>query len=1031
MTVLWGFIALLAAAPAAYAWWTGRAIRRSLDDPALPELLLAQQRKLVQVTLVAIITSALVSAPTGFSILVLLLVVAAHYPTRRAVHGDRWSLWQYLRFTSFSAIAFGGLWLYPLVVSGVAVQLARAWIPEPSPRQTMLGVGLGVVAAIVYLVWQRYFTPVWLALHRATPIDAGSTHAALLPRFETVLDRARLTDRPTIHRYGAAGGEVVNAVALCSLHARGVAMSDTLLARLDADESTAVFAHEIAHHEHYDTALLRKRWRWTFVLALLIAIVPPVQLATGTRYALAIDVLVLCVILFLFARGQASHRAHETECDLRAVDLTGDADGVIRALTKIHVLSRMPRRFSQEFERAATHPSLARRIQAIRAHGAIAEPAPDGPTIVAATTAGSYVALDETRGYWFDGVPTGTPLELDALREHATGYRALAYGELGELRLAPETPRALCATDVSGRSWRVAVHDADVSRLQAALDRVDTRLGAAPAEPVATSRSTARTVASVLLLASMLAGLWGMPMLVTTISVFAPSVASMAAMAALVLGQTAVALDAEALVGPYAIVALAATTVTALWAAWIAFTWRRAPREMPPRHDARSSRWLFAALGLGLVVSSAALAIGGLPSTTELLGDAQVARVAVALLGIGVALLALGRRAWLAGAVATVTGVAGLVVGTVGARWSSPESAIAWSTARLALVATVPMGRDVHDVEVSPAGTRFLTRRYVGVAEHADEESYSTQLVTGSIPLRGAMRTMTAIDAALPNESELLVLDRLNDDSLELRLERQDADSASRVAWRQPLPALSEPRIQLGRGGTRWQVTGQSAQGRRRAFVTIAGATDGTEVRREELPADTLYAQAVHAYGDGALLVVSSARRAQPSSARRSMLSSYVAALRGDAIGWTISRYQRDGRHVLAQLHGYPTCTGTHADDLAVCVEARRRGTHVWSVARSGAVADLGALSSRYDRAVPSPSGYVVASTVGGRSIAIVDVARRRGVRTSLPAGDFSYLREVHATAGHLVAVLGAEQGMRIAVYRLDPDGAGRSFGSR
>jgi hypothetical protein len=29
------------------------------------------------------------------------------------------------------------------------------------------------------------------------------------------------------------------------------------------------------------------------------------------------------------------------------------------------------------------------------------------------------------------------------------------------------------------------------------------------------------------------------------------------------------------------------------------------------------------------------------------------------------------------------------------------------------------------------------------------------------------------------------------------------------------------------------------------------------------------------------------------------------------------------------------------------------------------------------------------------------------------------------------VAVLGAEQGMRIAVYRLDPDGAGRSFGSR
>src|SRR5687767_11494669 len=115
MMVLRSFIALLAVAPAVYAWWTGRAIRKAIDDPALPELLLAQQRRLVMVTLVAIMSSALMSAPTGFSILVLLLVVAAHYPTRRAVFGDRWSLWGYLRFTTFSAIAFLGTFLYPLV----------------------------------------------------------------------------------------------------------------------------------------------------------------------------------------------------------------------------------------------------------------------------------------------------------------------------------------------------------------------------------------------------------------------------------------------------------------------------------------------------------------------------------------------------------------------------------------------------------------------------------------------------------------------------------------------------------------------------------------------------------------------------------------------------------------------------------------------------------------------------------------------------------------------------------------------------
>ena len=1022
MMVLWWFMALLAVAPAAYAWWTGRAIRRAIDDPALPELLLAQQRRLVQVTLVAIIASALMSAPTGISIVILLAVVAAHYPARRAVFGDRWSIWQYLRYTTFSAIAFLGPWLYPLVVAGVAVQVARAWIPTPSPRQTVLGAVLGVAAAIVYLIWQRYFTPVWLALHQATPIDAASAHAALLPRFQAVLDRGRLAHRPTIHRFGAAGGEVVNAVALCSLHARGVAMSDALLARLDADEATAVFAHEIAHHEHHDDALLRRRWRWTFALALLVAVVPPLQLAIGQRYAFVIDFVVLVAILLLFARGQASHRAHETACDLRAVDLTGDPDAVIRALTKIHVLSRVPRRFSQEFERAATHPSLARRIQAIRAHGAVAEPSADGPTIVASTTEGSYVALDDARGYWFDGVPTGTPLALGALRERAAGYRALAYGELGELRIAPETPRELHATDVGGGSWRVPIHDDDVARLQAALDRVDTKLGAAKPEPAATSRSTARTVASVLLLATMLAGLWGMPLLVAAIGVFAPSVAALAAMAAMALGHVAITLYAGDLSNAYSSVALAATAASALWAAFIAWRWIRAPREMRPRQDARWQRWLFAALWLGLAFSTAALALGGVPATAaELLGDEQLARTSVALLGLGVALLTLGTRASLAGTLATVAGVAGLAAGTLGDRWSSSAGAIAWSAGRLSLVATVPVGGDVHDVQVSPAATRFLTRRYVGVDENEDDEDYSTQLVTGSIPLQGAPRRFTAVDAALPNESELLVLDRPNGDSLELRLERHDADSASRVVWRRPLPALLAPHIQLDRGGERWLVTGRSSEGRRRHFVTISGAADGGDVRRIEVPADTLHGRAVHAYGDGALLVVSNLGTAYVPSAERSVLRTYLAALRADGIGWTLSRYERDGVRALAKLRGYPTCTGARDDDLAVCVEQGRRATHVWSVARRGAVVDLGAMSRRYDRTVASPSGHVVASSYDGRSIAVVDVPRRRGVRASLPAGDYSYLREVHATDGRVAAVLGTDQGLRIAVYRLEP----------
>src|SRR6186713_86636 len=250
-------------------------------------------------------------------------------------------------------------------------------------------------------------------------------------------------------------------------------MSDTLLANLDADEATAIFAHEIAHHEHYTDAVLRKRRLASIVLALILAVVPALQLASAGRYAFAIDALFLFAILAFFARGQRGHRAHETQCDLRAVDLTGDADAVIRGLTKIHALTRMPRRFSQEFERAATHPSLARRIQAIRAHAAATEPERGAPTVVATTTPGAFVALDDTRSYWFEGAPADAPL------------------------------------DVAGRSWSVGIRDEDVARVQAALDRVDAKLGTAPVQPVATSDNTARTVAALVMVATMMAGVWG------------------------------------------------------------------------------------------------------------------------------------------------------------------------------------------------------------------------------------------------------------------------------------------------------------------------------------------------------------------------------------------------------------------------------------------------------------------------------------------------------------------------------------------
>jgi hypothetical protein len=64
----------------------------------------------------------------------------------------------------------------------------------------------------------------------------------------------------------------------------------------------------------------------------------------------------------------------------------------------------------------------------------------------------------------------------------------------------------------------------------------------------------------------------------------------------------------------------------------------------------------------------------------------------------------------------------------------------------------------------------------------------------------------------------------------------------------------------------------------------------------------------------------------------------------------------------------------------------------------------------------------VVASSFSGRAIAIVDAAKRSGIRTSLPEGKHSYVREISAANDVVLAVLGTAQGLQLAVYRLGAD---------
>src|SRR5262249_14702483 len=155
---------------------------------------------------------------------------------------------------------------------------------------------------------------------------------------------------------------------------------------------------------------------------------------------------VLFAGLILRARRR---QQNETASDLRAVALTGDPETLIRALTKLHVIARVPRRWDQAREREATHPSLARRIRDIRASvGAAPAPLAAPAAFPAATGAGS-VTFDAAHVDWIGD--TGAK-------------QALEYASLVELRLqaSPGGALTLVAVDRGGRRWQMTPRAGDL-----------------------------------------------------------------------------------------------------------------------------------------------------------------------------------------------------------------------------------------------------------------------------------------------------------------------------------------------------------------------------------------------------------------------------------------------------------------------------------------------------------------------------------------------------------------------------------------
>jgi heat shock protein HtpX len=1028
----------LALAPALLSWWTGRGILARADDPALPEILLDRRRRLGGITVAGVVVLAVVDGASLYWTLPLLWValLVGNYPLRRGLFAERWSLPAFLRYAISAAIGQSGWRLLVVIGPLVTVTCAVGIDPDGGAVARRVVLWLGGAFSIVMLLWQRFYARVWLDLHHATPLRQLA-RAELVARLDDVLDRAKLRKRPGVYRFGAPGGHFVNAFAIPSLYAPAVVLSDGLLGALTDDEIVGVFAHEVAHHEQFTRRRLGVAAAAGALVALFAFSLPIAFLMVEPAMATLSAALLGVIIVASLGRRSVKRRHDETASDLRAAALTGDPEALASALTKVHLYNRVPRRWPHAIESAATHPSLARRIQALRgmalaatsgnvATGIVATPAL--PLAVVRSKRGdTVVVLETTRAHWFDGVPEDTPLDLEALRSVASSYRAIGYSELVELRVGTAgDERTLNAVDLRGTVWSVPIAPSDVRALQTALDAVDVKLGPRPVPIQPAGMATARLLAIAALLTLVMTGEAGVVLVPILFVLFRPALtAAVAAAGAISLGRAIVALTSFAWID-----AARQTSVIGAVAAGVALLVvavlrtrgdaRRDASRRPPREA-----WLLVLLlggaALMFVAGSWPLALA---RPASLVSSPLAISAATTLAGLGAAIATtpgLWRRA--SGSLLSIIALATTVVLAGDGSFYNRSAALAWNAGTLtpAGIAAIP-GTGVSTLEASPGGDSYAVTQFRPLRRGAPGNRY----LIGRFGA-GAPRASDALQVVFLDDREVLALALRGSDGLELRAESVSADSLglARLRWVANIPTVEMPRLLVDRGRRLWAVLGQGEDDRK--MVVATGSFDGGEPRiLDEIvsgPADVgePVGQPLAAFMDGTTISVTLPGLRDPESSFGPMLMLMAANPR-----WELRSEGRAGEHVLADFDGVPTC-GIEVDgESLVCVEHLSNRTRLWRVGPASAVA-IGDLPAAFSAAHPLGGGRVAAVERFGSRMAVVDLTARRGVRLTLPIDDprrtdsIRWTADVVAAGNYVLVLSSGRAGATVRRYRLGP----------
>lgn len=927
----------LALLPAVLHWWWTRSVADPAASAVLPERHLTITQRVSFVTILCTITIILNAGWRAVWILPVQFVAlsASTYRMRRAMFSETWPFRRYLTWRARFHAGMFGLWWF--------VALGPLLIAQVGPRLTWW---LTACSVVVALAWHHWSGRVLLWLLRASPLERPDLEA----NFQRVFAAARVPT-PTLWRAGCEGGRLANAFAMITLERRGVLFLDSLLELLPPDEITAILAHEVAHLEQFHRRRLLGMYLVTasLIVVLMIGSGVAALLVPGFE-SWAWIASVVGVFAAMWIRARRMH-AHETAADVRAIELCGDAEALIRGLVHIYELNHIPRRWSAVAEERSTHPSLARRIRTIRERMAGPE-TPSEPIdrlVVASAEPGRCAVIDHHRVAfaWIEG-DVGDPATI---LDRAKRVEMVTFDQLSELRLSATHERvALVAVGRHSRRWSMPIHQAEAARLQAALDRVD-HLVVAP-RPARDSSVARRTVVLIAILFAAPYNAIGALLAPALLALRRPKQQVMLALAAALAG-TAIASVNDPDAGAVRIVMLAILTVIVLVSV------RRRPAE--DALDAPHWMWLErlalllpVLVGLMLIAANAR-DLFGLHAAVRDRAWFTAALAAVAVFHIAQASPRASRRVGLGVA---VVATAALVVGSP---WfllhAVADPLVAdMRILREQLLPVTPIAQqsilgNFTSVEVTPNGSHFLLGNEYE-AEYDDDAgaTQSMRLLAGGFD--GWSREFRAVEATVIDDHRLLVLDRGRGSSV---LRAEDLRSGNTL-WTITLPDLEISNVSAAPDG-RWRAFAR----RGRQFERVEGRVGSSPVTTTRWTVATdrqTYVEMPLNDGGGSALALASMWH-EPTLT--SLLTDWRETRRLLQLDGTSTRE-------IATSHLRVECT-TPPIGVAgsICVSFDGRSSRLWRVdLSSGELSPLGQTRQMLWR-IAQPSQHRLAAIAGGR----------------------------------------------------------------